>query len=406
MVLKEPMRAVLGGPKHELIEAPRASATAGPAALQDRTIEGVAGGMTPDQMVERGIVESAPPTGRSQPLPGTEPLTPEEMYRVLTSTTAFQGGVPKGRLLGHGNATRAMLQLIDRDGLLVTVEFGRNDGKVHAEEHAIARLRRQLAGRRDDVRGGRLLVVVNQHVCSSRCAGALRRFAEELGLERVDSHVFVREAVKKSGEAAPRRTFDTQTQPSVEGKKLRRIDEPIYQRPAPPPSPAPSPAPAPISPVQASPAAVPEGLARRLWKTARSYGSGARARARSRNAREAAALAGAGLIVALAEAARRQLAEDQAVESLQKKMPEIDGYLRSNPGKGVLVVSAFHKVQIQEHSHLDTSFTGQSLVLGASTEEEARTLLEWRRKDGQMTSFLPGAVQDYVEEYLIWIPPL
>lgn len=386
MDAKQAARAVVEGPKRELVEAPATSATAGSTAPRDTA--------------ERGLAASPPsPALPARALPETEPLTPEEMYRVLTSRTAFQEGVRKERLLGHGSATRALLQVLDRDGNRVTVEFGRNDGKVHAEEHAVSGLRRRLAGMREALKGGRLVVVVNQHVCRERCAGVLRQFAEEFGLDRVDSHVFVRESVNRTRQVRPRQTFSTQTNPSVEGLVLTRKDEPIYQRPASAPTPTPAPTPA-----GGSATAGPEGVARRLWKTGRSYGAGVKARAR--NSRRLRAQVTAGLIVAQAERATMQAAEDQAVETLQKALPGIEDYRRSHPGRGVLVVSAFHKLQMKDVTALTTRFLGQSLVLGASTEEEARELLERRRRGGQIFRAYPGSYQDYHEEHLVWIPPL
>ncbi len=183
-----------------------------------------------EPQVEEAFPEYTPPPGHVERPPLSVPLTPEEMFRTMTSATVFREGAGEGRILGHGSATRAFIQVIDRNGNRIAEAFGRNDGRVHAEEHALGRLRTQLELFRSMAEGGRLDVVVNQHVCSDVCAPALREFAEQFGLERVDSHVFVRESLRGRGEARPRQTFTTQTSPSVEGLSARRIDEVIYQR--------------------------------------------------------------------------------------------------------------------------------------------------------------------------------
>jgi hypothetical protein len=177
----------------------------------------------------------------------TAPMTPEEMYRTMTAQTAFREGVHGGELLRHGSATRAIIQLIDRDGRRIAVTLGSNMGGRHAEQVALRRLRAQIdlerrflsrqerrfgrearealeaqfTGVRERLRGGRLEVVVNQDICGPVCQRDLRAFAERYGLARVDGYVFERPG------ARPRQTFRTQTSRAVEGEPLQRVHQPV-----------------------------------------------------------------------------------------------------------------------------------------------------------------------------------
>lgn len=162
---------------------------------------------------------------------GREPLSPIEMYAALTSRVGFREGVRDDRLLRHGSATRVMLQLIDQDGQRVTVVFASNQGGRHAEENAIDMLRLKVRQQGVRVAGGKLLVVVNQTICSDRCVPALRRLAEELDLETVEGFLVVRPSVRSRGRTVrPRSTFATQVSPSVSGLSPQLVKQAVYTR--------------------------------------------------------------------------------------------------------------------------------------------------------------------------------
>ncbi len=193
-----------------------------------------------------------------------EELSPENMYVRLTAEVGFRQGVrgEDGRLLRRSSNTHAIIQLIDGEGRRIQVTFGQQVRGLHAEEHALRRLRsllgpaaqstgaqrraaERLIGRqrrrfgeqaaetlrqqfteiRERLVGGRLVVVVNQYVCEDRCQRALRDFADEYRLETVTAHVFESEGRR------PRTTFHTQTHPSARAGTVQRRDAVIYHQP-------------------------------------------------------------------------------------------------------------------------------------------------------------------------------
>jgi hypothetical protein len=104
-------------------------------------------------------------------------------------------------LTGHGNlTTRAVVQLVDADGNLITLARGEVSPNVrHAEEAALAKLRRQLGTRRLPP-GTRMNVAGNQVVCEEVCKPAIKQFAEDYGIRPEDIDTTVRQRPRMQGE--------------------------------------------------------------------------------------------------------------------------------------------------------------------------------------------------------------
>ncbi|MBE2200885.1 MAG: DUF4157 domain-containing protein [Anaerolinea sp.] len=113
----------------------------------------------------------------------------EKARKSLAQTQKRQAGPidpeSKGKPLGTGYSTYAAVQVLDADGKQVAVGIGKYDGTNHAEENAIKALRANLKGK--SITGGRLMVVVDQVVCS-KCQGSLKSFVGEQGLTHIDAY--------------------------------------------------------------------------------------------------------------------------------------------------------------------------------------------------------------------------
>lgn len=270
-----PSRAVSDAEIEQLIDTTQPTAIPGPATAGQR--------LTPRTVarLQRSIGNAA--TARTvQRLTTLGPaMTPEDMFNKLTSHIMFEHGkyghVPVHQLHdvakrleameqqlsvnptpelrreytllkqrydmsreGPGAAnprpgynTTAIIEAVDKDGQLVAVAFGDYDSAGHAEEHAIDDIRRQLGGRK--LPGGRIEVVGDKVVCESICAPRLKALATELQAQRVDSHVFRREALRQADgkpvrEAGEKTTMNTQTKATSEGKPLTRRSATLYER--------------------------------------------------------------------------------------------------------------------------------------------------------------------------------
>jgi len=161
---------------------------------------------------------------REAATPPGAPLTAEELFQIIVTKRAFtfnRGGRPVedpagvGRSVGPaaggrlaGQSVFAVVQITDKNGNLVDIGYGEHTayGAEHAEPRAIRALRNSIAGR--DVRGGRMLAVLDQVPCPpgrADCMGALRNFAKQLGLVE-DIRVPLRPNVRNPAEMARPRT--------------------------------------------------------------------------------------------------------------------------------------------------------------------------------------------------------
>ena len=180
--------------------------------------------------------------------------------RTLSRGQAL-GSFGKGRPAGTGQITYVAMQVVDRQGRRIALEFATTNATEHAEEAMIRRLSAALTP--EQLSGARLLVVGDQQVCEERCRGALERFGEHFDLASVEAEVFVRERVVGAGDATPRTTLKTSTQRASEGLVPRKLPTNlIYQRPASPPKPGSPGSPTvarqpPVHPAEVSPHAGP-----------------------------------------------------------------------------------------------------------------------------------------------------
>jgi hypothetical protein len=213
-------------------------------------------------------------------------LTPEDMFGIIererawtfnpggmvcedpTGTGRGVGPAAGGRRAGH--AVFAVIQVTDADGRPVALSYGEHVsyGDPHAEQRAVAALRREIPALRD-VSGGRMTVVLDQVPCPAGrrdCMGLLQRFARERGLQ-LDIRLPTREAVSGGGTVAPRTAAMSSQRTDVPRVSLRSYyppgTEPAPGAPAPPAAPAPSSGPAPpprpprlVPPPPATPAMV------------------------------------------------------------------------------------------------------------------------------------------------------
>lgn len=140
------------------------------------------------------------------------PLTPQEMFRIITDQRAWHFSPGRGQVIedpagvgrGVGPATTgrpahvprtsrpagstvfASMQLIDAQGNQVALSYGEHTQyrAPHAEQGATSALRRAIP-RGADIQGGRLVVVLDQVPCgpgSANCMQTLRTAARELGV--------------------------------------------------------------------------------------------------------------------------------------------------------------------------------------------------------------------------------
>jgi hypothetical protein len=159
--------------------------------------------------------QDAPPAGT--------PLSPEELFQIIVTRRAFtfsRGGAPAvdpagvGRSVGPqaggrlaGWSVFSVVQITDQNGRLVDIGYGEHTayGAEHAEPQALRALENSTAGR--DLRGGSMLVVVDQFPCppgQADCMGTLRNFARRRGLA-LDIRVPQRQSVRNPAQmASPR----------------------------------------------------------------------------------------------------------------------------------------------------------------------------------------------------------
>jgi len=131
----------------------------------------------------------------------TAPLTQQDLFKIIQTHRAWEfnpGGAPiqdpagVGRGVGPaaggrraGSAVFTVIQVVDRDGKQVELQYGEHlhYGDPHAEQAAMQSLERNLAGR--DLHGGRMNVMVDQTPCApgqANCMGDLADFARQRGL--------------------------------------------------------------------------------------------------------------------------------------------------------------------------------------------------------------------------------
>ncbi|MFV1917735.1 MAG: DUF4157 domain-containing protein, partial [Patescibacteria group bacterium] len=235
-----------------------------------------------------GIVIARSPEGASPtPHKKVPAMTPEDMYNKLTAERVFEEHIPvheleatekkleamrvklekspspklrrrynkllnrynlsrlggPGAPAGAGYNTYAIIQVVDKDGNVVATAEGKYTGGKHAEEIAVAKLRKELKGSK--VFGGRMEVVGDKVICSEKCRPALREFAKDHGLDKVDGHVFRREKLVGKGRASEKTTIRTITKKSSEGKVPTRISEVVYTKTSPGSEPGKPPTPRP-----------------------------------------------------------------------------------------------------------------------------------------------------------------
>lgn len=151
-------------------------------------------------------------------------LTPDEMFQIVVRERAWTfspgggqvcvdpagvgrgvGPAAGGRIAGH--SVFAVIQVTDADGRPTALTYGEHVSysDPHAEQRAVAALRREIPAARD-VRGGTMTVVVDQTPCPpgrADCMGTLQRFARERGL-RLDIQMPTRQAMRGPRQVAPR----------------------------------------------------------------------------------------------------------------------------------------------------------------------------------------------------------
>ncbi|AMG31544.1 DUF4157 domain-containing protein [Grimontia hollisae] len=151
-------------------------------------------------------------SGGSGSGPTRTPLTPQEMFRIITDQRAWHFSPGRGQVIedpagvgrGVGPATTgrpahvprtsrpagstvfASMQLIDAQGNQVALSYGEHTQyrAPHAEQGATSALRRAIP-HGADIQGGRLVVVLDQVPCgpgSANCMQTLRTAARELGV--------------------------------------------------------------------------------------------------------------------------------------------------------------------------------------------------------------------------------
>jgi len=157
-------------------------------------------------------------------------------YRNLLNRYNLSKLGSPGGAAGGGFNTFALIQVVDQNGNIVGTAMGKYTGGDHAEEIAVAQLRKQLTGQK--LAGGRIEVVGDKVICSKRCAPALTQFAKDIEVDRVEGHVFTREKIVGAGEATEKTTARTATKASSEGKPLTRRSEVVYARSGSAPGPA------------------------------------------------------------------------------------------------------------------------------------------------------------------------
>ena len=186
-----------------------------------------------------------PPGYARQGTPHTNPvLTLDEMFQIVVRERAWTfspgGGAvdvdPQGVGRGVGPAAGrkraghsvfAVIQVTDADGRPVALTYGEHIsyGDPHAEERAVAGLRREIPAARD-LFGGRMTVVVDQTPCPpgrADCIGRLQSFARERGLH-LEVHLPTRQAMRGSAQVGPRTAAMSSQRTDVPPVSLTRYD--------------------------------------------------------------------------------------------------------------------------------------------------------------------------------------
>jgi hypothetical protein len=148
-----------------------------------------------------------------------------------------------GAVIGRGQNTYVVMQVIDAEGKVLASSLARNGGwdkankrYFHAEENAIRDLERQLGGR--EVPGGRVVVVGDQVVCGKICEPAVRKFASEtVKAARADGYTFhgKEPGAAVSTASSPKTTAQRTTEARLGTEKgqvvrLERKDELVRQQ--------------------------------------------------------------------------------------------------------------------------------------------------------------------------------
>ena len=167
---------------------------------------------------------------RSQHVPLSVPLTPEEMWtQGVQSQRGFlssPGGavdkvrqqpatIPadavagaKGNNVGKGFETFAAIQVVgeDKQRKVFGADFFSGGG---LDDHAEAKIVRGLEkSGPDDLTGGRMIVVVEQNCCPS-CEARLRAFAQKKGLAEIEIHVPERQSLTNPSKVVTPKTAAT-----------------------------------------------------------------------------------------------------------------------------------------------------------------------------------------------------
>jgi hypothetical protein len=148
-----------------------------------------------------------------------------------------------GAVIGRGQNTYVVMQVIDAEGTVLASSLARNGGwdktnnrLFHAEENAIRDLERQLGGR--EVPGGRVVVVGDQVVCDKICEPAVRKFAsEKVKAARADGYTFhgKQPGAADSTASSPKTTAQRSTEARLGTEngqvvRLERADELVRQQ--------------------------------------------------------------------------------------------------------------------------------------------------------------------------------
>ncbi len=340
-------------------------------------------------------------------------MTPNELMRFMLSQRGFSSSPPGtpnpnelspgqvGRNMGAGFQTFAAVQITDRNGNQIRTGIGAyfGGGGSHAEAEAIRALRSGLP-RGVNLRGGRMMVVVDQVPCSG-CDAGLKTFAQELRLERLDVYVPSRPFVRD-----PSRT----AKPKTSARGAFRGDRPAVtarlhssERFTSPPSGSSSSGSIPsrtggtasgrgrsrtTSPPQPRVRSSPPRLSMQQRQT---IGQGAAM---------AIQLAGQALASIANEVQRRR-----AEQALNRMMPQLETTMQQSPDEGVVIGMLFTQI---DPNHVDPAVRGQisqtfhwvNFTSGRTRSEAERAW--WRNKGGLI--YAPEGEIEVI--YFQWIPPL
>ena len=147
--------------------------------------------LDPTASYERTAVQAAQTVSTGQAVQRVQGATavglarqedPAAMFRLRDLFVARERALRQRRLLPPWRVF-AVGVLTDSAGntlMVLTGEYG--GGRRHAELSIIERIKRSEWSRRENLRGGRLMLMVNQLTCEEICAPALRQFGREEGI--------------------------------------------------------------------------------------------------------------------------------------------------------------------------------------------------------------------------------